>query len=242
MVLGFIIVRHVNNRQTDYYWKENYTCIRKFYDNPIMIIDDNSNPDFLIENIQLVNCTVIYDKKYKGVAEFLPYYYFHTLKPFDEAVILQDGIFIQKRIDFELGEYPMRFLWTFSNRWNHDIVHLIEDVCSDLLESNELMNIYHQSDKWTGCMGSMSVIKWDFLDKINKRHDLFNRIIPKITSRDRRSALERVIGLLAFYNSDNIPSTMFGDIHAYIKWGTRYSEYVSTEFPNHPIVKVWSGR
>ena len=28
---GFIIVRHVNSKQTDYYWKECYTCICLWY-------------------------------------------------------------------------------------------------------------------------------------------------------------------------------------------------------------------
>ena len=181
-------------------------------------------------------------KNIRGVAELLPYYYFHTLKPFDTAVILQDGIFIQKRIDFELGEHPMRFLWTFRKDFDRDVIHFIKDLCSDLLHAEELMSLFYKSDKWTGCMGSMSVIKWDFIDKINTNHDFFNRIIPKLTSRDRRSALERVLALLAYYNSDNIPSSMFGDIHAYIQWGTPFSKYVSNEFPNHPIVKVWSGR
>ena len=59
MSLGFIIIRHVNNKITDYYWKECYTCIRKFYDNPILIIDDSSNKEFLNENIFLKNCTAL---------------------------------------------------------------------------------------------------------------------------------------------------------------------------------------
>ena len=54
MSLGFIIIRHVNSKISDYYWKECYTCIRKFYDNPIVIIDDSSNKEFLNENIFLL--------------------------------------------------------------------------------------------------------------------------------------------------------------------------------------------
>ena len=30
---GFIIIRHINSSLTNEYWKECYTCIRKFYPN-----------------------------------------------------------------------------------------------------------------------------------------------------------------------------------------------------------------
>ena len=51
MSLGFIIIRHVNSKISDYYWKECYTCIRKFYDNPIVIIDDSSNKEFFVTSM-----------------------------------------------------------------------------------------------------------------------------------------------------------------------------------------------
>ena len=43
---GFVIIRHVDSEITNKYWKKSYECIRKFYSDPIMIVDDNSNPDF----------------------------------------------------------------------------------------------------------------------------------------------------------------------------------------------------
>ena len=43
---GFIILRHVNSKQTDYYWKECYRCIRKLYPTQkIVIIDDLAKRD-----------------------------------------------------------------------------------------------------------------------------------------------------------------------------------------------------
>ena len=143
MVLGFIIIRHVNSNLSDGYWKECYTCIRKFYTNPIIIIDDSSNPEFLVEDINLVNCTVIYDKDHKGVAELLPYYYFHTQKPFDTAVILHDSIFLQQYIDFELGERPVQFLWTITKLYDNDLIPLITNLCSDLQHSYDLMKLFY---------------------------------------------------------------------------------------------------
>lgn len=239
MVLGFIIIRHVNSEHTNRYWKECYTCIRKFYNHPIMIIDDSSHPEFLIEDIPLVDCTVIYDKEHKGVAELLPYYYFHLLKPFDTAVILHDSVFIQQHIEFELENQPIRFLWTIPKRYDVDLIPLIEDLCSELHHSEELINLFYCPEYWTGSFGAMSVITWDCIDNINATHDLFNRIISKITSRDRRSALERVIGILASYHSNTVTPSILGSIHEYIKWGISFEEYQSHMLSQS--IKSWTG-
>ena len=47
---GFIILRHVNNKQTNEYWQECYRRIRTFYpEHKIIIIDDNSDSRFVTE-------------------------------------------------------------------------------------------------------------------------------------------------------------------------------------------------
>ena len=243
MTFGFIIIRHVNNKITDYYWKECYNCIRKFYNNPIIIIDDSSNKDFLNENIVLTNCTVIYDTEHKGAAELLPYYYFHKLKPFDTAIIIHDSVFIQSKINFELNEEEnIRFLWSFAHTFDDEIFHLIRDLCIHLPNSDELINFYHQKHLWKGCFGVMSVIKWSFIDKINKRHQLFDSILPHVTARANRHALERVFPVIAYFNDPTIKNEYFGDIHSYIRWGITFFEYLSNDFSNYPIMKVWSSR
>ena len=241
MVLGFIIIRHVNNERSNCYWKECYTCIRKYYTSPIIIIDDSSLPEFLVEDIPLVDCTIIYDKEHKGVAELLPYYYFHKLKPFDTAVILHDSVFIQQPIPFEVDDQPVRFLWTIPKWYDNDLIPLINDICSDLHHSEELLQLFYCPEKWNGSFGVMSVITWDCIDKINTTHDLFNRMMPKITCRNRRSALERVFGLLISYHTNTVTPHMFGSIHEYITWGISFEEY-KTNIVSHPIIKVWSGR
>jgi len=243
MPLGFVIIRHVNSKVSDYYWKECYTSIRKFYDNPIIIIDDSSNKEFLNENIFLTRCTIIYDTEHKGAAELLPYYYFHKLKPFDTAVIIHDSIFIQSKINFELLESEnIRFLWSFRHNWDDEIFPLINELCVKLLKSDELIDLFHKKDLWKGCFGVMSVIKWEFIDKINKQHLLFDNMLPHIKNRMNRHALERVFSMLAYFNDPHIKTEHFGDIHSYIKWDTKFSEYLTNDFNNYPIMKVWSGR
>lgn len=243
MSLGFIIIRHVNSKITDYYWKECYTSIRKFYDNPIIIVDDSSNKEFLNENIFLTHCTIIYDTDHKGSAELLPYYYFHKLKPFDTAVIIHDSIFIQSKINFELSESEnIRFLWSFRHRWDNELLPLITELSTHLLKSEELINFFHKKDSWKGCFGVMSVIKWGFIDKINKEHLIFDNMLPHINNRLKRCAVERIFSMLVYFNDPNIKTEHYGDIHSYIKWDTKFIEYLTKDYSKHPIMKVWSGR
>ena len=243
MSIGFIIIRHVNSKVSDYYWKECYTCIRSFYSNPILIIDDSSHPDFLHENIILTNCTVIYDTEHKGCAELLPYYYLYTLKPFDIAVILHDSVFIQSKIDISLQENePIRFLWTIPKYWDNEISHLIYELCQDMPHGNDIMDLFHRPSEWTGCFGVMSIVRQDFIHRMNEIYSLFDTLLPKLKTRDNRSALERVFALLAHHHSGQSISNQFGIIHSYIRWGVTFSDYLTQDFSTYPIVKVWSGR
>ena len=281
MSFGFVISRHVNNKLSNFYWKECYTCIRKFYDNPILIVDDSSNKEFLTENIVLTNCTVIYDTANKGAGELLPYYYFHKLKPFETAVIIHDNVFLQAKIDFTNvnglqdtsqakpanihdglcppqdplqakpanihdglcpPQDPIRFLWTFTKIYDVDVIHHIRDLCGSLTDSAELLSLFDKKDKWTGCYGVMSVIQWNFLNKIDIRHNFFENMLKQKWHRNLRSGLERVLGLVAYCNEPSIKNSIFGDIHAYIKWGTTFIEYVTQDHRKYPIVKVWASR
>jgi hypothetical protein len=244
MSLGFIIIRHVNSKITDYYWKECYTCIRKFYDNPILIIDDSSNKTFLNENIFLKNCTVIYDTEHKGAAELLPYYYFHKLKPFDTAVIIHDSVFIQTKINFDLNtDENIRFLWNFNHSFNDEIFPLIRELISTVVQSIDILKFYNQKHKWIGSFGAMSVIRWSFLDKINEKHLLFSRLLHHIKNRKNRHALERVLPLIAYFNDNTIKPALFGDIHNfYNRYDISFSDYLTQDFSQYPIMKVWTGR
>ena len=242
MTLGFIIIRHVNNKITDLYWKECYTCIRKFYDSPILIIDDSSDKEFLNENIYLKNCTVIYDKLFKGAAELLPYYYFYKLKPFDTAVILHDSVFIQSKVNFELNENKsIRFLWTFQHQFDNEIFHLINDLFKDLPDYESLLALYHNKSNWLGCFGVMSVIKWEFVEQLEKNHNIFSILISKIKKRENRHGLERAFAVLAYYNTI-LGDSLFGDIHSYMTWGLSFTEYMMKNYSNYPIIKVWTAR
>lgn len=240
---GFVMVRHVNSKQTDYFWKESYTCIRKWYTEPILIVDDSSDPSFLNDNMNLVNCQIVYDTEHKGCAELLGYYYFELMRPFETAVIIHDSVFIQKRVDF-LDVKGMKPLWTFPRHWDHELNEYYYELCKDMPMYGDVIRFYH-AGKWEGFFGLMSVIRWDFVKRL-KEYGLFT-VMDKIRGRDARSALERVLGFLAYYvGADSVSPSMYGEIHSYLPWGGTFLDYLrdngSKCSNSKEIVKVWTGR
>ena len=254
--IGFIILRYVNSAITNQYWKECYRCIRYFYpSNKILIIDDNSDKDFLtcdtIEQ-ELHNTTII-QSEYPKRGEFLPYYYYLRNKFCDIAVILHDSIFIQTRINFNVDEYKM--LWHFPS-------YLMKDGQSSgkqmeqirALNNGDLNHMYEYFylNKFNGCFGAMSIITYDYLNEINNIFKI-DKLIPHITCRVSRCAFERVFSFLLIYkqNRGNVANgggknkhqSLLGDIVKYCKWGITFDEYIKYRHTMKlPIVKVWTGR
>jgi len=244
-MIGFIILRHVVSNESNSYWKECYKCIRRFYDNPILIVDDFSN-EFLNEDIDLINCTVVYDTEYKGSGIALPYYYFHKMKPFDQAIIIHDTAFIQKKIDFELTEEEnIRFIWSydkmeFINTLDVNLHHL----CNNMIGYMDMMKLIHDDVReYEGCFGGMCVIKWDFLDKIANEHKLFEDTLQIINEKKDRKAFEKLISLLAYNSDDNMTSSYFGNFTKYSSnLSVTYTEYMTGYYSDYPVIKVSTGR
>lgn len=238
---GFIILRYVNSVETNEYWIHCYNCIRKFYKNKIIIIDDNSISRFLT-NIDLLNCEVI-NSEFKQSGEILPYYYLYKYKFFSKAVIIHDSVFINKYINFE--EYnSINFIWHFTHHWDK------EDEELDLLkklDNEDLINFYLDKEKWYGCFGLQTVIDYSFLKEIQDKYNIFS-LINYINNREKRMNFERIFGLICMYENRciiNNPS-IYGKIHHYIHWGYLFSSYKEDKSNNKlehlDIIKVWSGR
>lgn len=242
-VTGFIILRHVTSQITDQYWKECYHRIRQCHpDAPILIVDDSSDRTFLSEDIPTVHCTTVYDTEHKSRGELLPYYYFHSLHPFDCAIILHDSVFLQHEMNGLLDTEDIRFLWTFRHIFDYDILPQITTLYTELDDCENLARLYENKNKWHGCFGGMSIIRWTFMDKIVVRHQIFDRWLPLITCRDMRSALERAFALVAHIESRGLIKTELGDIHTYCPWGVTFLAYQSGELYAYPVAKVWTGR
>ena len=112
---GVIILRHVNNEITNTYWMYCYDCIRNIYpNNKILIIDDNSNYEYVGEK-NIINTEII-QSEFPGRGELLPYYYFQKTKPFDRALIIHDSVFLNKKIETNTNDF--NFLWDFQHNWD----------------------------------------------------------------------------------------------------------------------------
>lgn len=237
--LGFVIIRHVNSSTTDEYWKESYRCIRKFYNNPILIVDDNSNPQFLKEDIEVVDCQTV-KGEFPGAGEILGYYYFHKLHTFDKAVVINDRVFFNKKIDFSrTGE--IQFLWSFLHDFDQDKENI--SLISHLDNCGELVRTYMDKSQWHGCFEIMSVITWDLLNHINERYNFFRTVLKKINTHSERTLLERVYAVVCYTICADLSlrnSALFGNIHDYCRWGFTFDEYKQGKSSDLPLIKVWT--
>lgn len=250
--LGFIILRHVNSKITNMYWQLCYKRIRKFYPyNKIVIIDDNSNYQYVTE-IPLIN-TIIIKSEFPKRGELLPYLYYLKFKYFDTAVILHDSTFINKYINFSADKY--KFLWNFDHRWDNPYNEL---RLLKVFNNPNLINFYKNKKLWTGCFGGMCIIKHEYLILVNNIFNL-NLLVDKIITRNDRCSFERVIACILqfFYKSD----ILLGNINTYCKWGGGsrgigleswlWNNNVNPKngslkqiikYKNLPIIKIWTGR
>ena len=249
---GFIILRHVNSEITNKYWIECYNCIRKFYNDKIIIIDDNSNYYFINSNIELVNCEII-KSEYHGAGEILGYYYFHKFHYFEKAIILHDSTFINKYIDFSIFDNEkIKYLWHFTHDWDNEEEELL---LLNIFNNLELKKFYYEKDNWYGCYGLQSIIDYNFLNNIVEKYDLFI-LLKYVNNRSIRMNLERIFSVLCTYEYNNLKenSSLYGIIHHYIHWGYTFDSYLNDKKSvnennnknnklNHcDLIKVWTGR
>lgn len=252
---GFIMTRHVNSNITNHYWNHSIRCIRRFYPNKkIVVIDDNSNYDFVKAHSEYKNVEII-QSEYKGRGELLAYYYFFKNKFFENAIIIHDSIFIHKRINFEkLKNVDVLPLWHF----NQDT----DNLQNSLYLTSRFKNRFYLQQKlsldgivilgrpyeWAGCFGVQSYINHNFLLKITDKYNLF-ALLEKVKTRPDRCCLERIFGIIFNLESKitKKQKSLFGNIHHYNSGFDytfdkyKYDLTVRKKLPKS-IIKVWTGR
>jgi hypothetical protein len=234
--IGFIILRHVNNYITSKYYLAAYNSIRKYYpENKIVIIDDNSNYSFIDNNEEnnLYN-TLVVRSEFKGRGELLPYIYYLRHNFFETAIIIQDSVFINSKLNLDINNY--KFIWDFEHDWDNSKDEL--RIISYLDNNEELQEFYKNKDLWKGCFGGMMIINYDYLKKLDDRYNI-KLLIEAIHCRNERCYFERVIACIMQINE--IQPTLLGSIHKYCNWGIKYSDDIFVN-SSLPIIKVWTGR
>lgn len=231
---GFILLRHVNSELTNQYWIECYNRIRKFYQEKIVIVDDNSNSNFITE-YPTENCIVI-QSEFPKRGELLPYYYLHKYKWFSQAMIIHDSAFIRDEINVPTIK-TVRFLSYFEHMW--DNIAGEKEFISLLNQKDNLLQLYDAKEKWKGCFGVMSIISLDFLTQIQDTFEFF-RLLDVITDREKRMRLERIFALLCHALDSNLikePS-----LHGNKLILATYGFHNRDQHGEHKILKVLTGR
>jgi len=239
---GFIITRHVNSKKTNYYWNINVSLINKFYPKKlIVIIDDNSNPEF-VKPFHKYNNLIIVKSEFPGRGELLPYLYFTKNKWFNKAVIIHDGVFFHKRIPFENYKSPAISLWHFHQPHTKiDLNNIIQ--ISSVLKYSKIFNYMLQyNNDWIGSFGVQSFISHDFATYITNKYKLM-RLLKVVKKRGDRCALERIFGII-FYLETKVKKSIFGNIFNY-NFGYSFDQYVDdvkNKKIKTSIIKVFTGR
>ena len=243
---GFIILRHVNNEETSKLWIKSVYNIRKYYRNKIYIIDDNSNQKILNKQIEknkiydnLENVFII-QSEFQQRGEILPYYYLYKNKLFHQCLIIHDSTFINKYIDFEKYNEDIYYLWHFEHEAN-DLNN--EKIMINHL-NNELIEQSYDAKEWYGCFGIQTIIKYNFIEELHKKYNIFNLLIY-IDNRTKRMNFERIFSVLCTLLKKDLYSqkSIYGNIKKYIKWEYKFEEYLKDEKNlDLDFVKTWNGR
>jgi hypothetical protein len=255
MSFGFIITRHVNSDLTNKYWNHSVKLIRTLYPlNKIIIIDDNSNYNYVKSFHEYKNIEIIQSEYHKR-GELLPYIYFLKHKWFDNAVILHDSTFIHKRIPFEAFKYPVIPLW--HHPYDKENLPNLIRINSYLTNNKHLkhkllrneVNILGMNNRhiFNLCFGAQCFINYNFLKHLNDKYKLTN-LVSAITNRKDRCSFERIIGLL-FHNEFTkkiYVKSLLGNIMDHHKPFTYNFDNYIKDFNNkkiyRAITKVWTGR
>lgn len=253
---GFIITRHVNSETTNKYWNQCVKLIRTFYPlRQIIIIDDNSDQNFIKAEFDYNNLTVI-QSEYPKRGELLPYIYYLKYKWFPNAVIIHDSLFIHKKISFEKMTIPVIPLW--HHNYDKENIHNLIRIASSLKRSRNLIkkinkkediviNFGFSNNDFNLCFGGQCYIKLSFLEHLQQKYNIVN-LINVIGSRTDRCSLERILGLLFCEECPKLLqyNSLFGDIMRFPRaFSYNYNDYdndLKQKKILKPFVKVWTGR
>jgi hypothetical protein len=250
---GFIITRHVNSEKTNIYWNHSVKLLSRLYpNNKIIIIDDNSDKNFVKADFDYKHLEII-ESEFKGRGELLPYYYYIKHKFFDNAVIIHDSIFFHKKVNFELlNNINVIPLWFFNpDKENiNNTLRITNNLKNKILIepklsfNNIVIGLPHNN--WYGCFGVQSYINHGFLLQLQNKYNLTN-MISAVSCRADRCCLERIFGCIFYAENPKIikQKSLLGNINDYCNWGLTFDEYINklkSKQKIKPIIKVWTGR
>ena len=220
----FVLIRHVTKKMSNSneVWQECYKSIRKFYNNKILIIDNNSDYDIIKYDILLENCEIIKNPNYE-TRLFSPFLFLLNHE-FNRAIILHDGCIFQKHVDF-LKFKNSKFIWHFNTK-TYDNLFLIKNQINNLTNNSQLFSLL-KYNKFIGCMGCCIAIEKSFLNVMEKMYKISN-LKNIINNQEEAIAFERTISILCFSLYPNIINDLSfeGEISSMV-WGYTYKDFIN---------------
>lgn len=248
---GFIVLTHVKDEKTNKLWNHNIFQLRQFHNHKIIIIDDNSNQEYLkLDNVLLKKYKLIINKNdlndviwiksdYPQAGEILPYYYLYTKQLFERAMIIHDSTFVQKKIN--INTENIDYLWHFEHHAN-DYDNEIKMI--NYLKNEDLIQSY-DAKKWYGCFGCQTFIHYDFIKKVQEKFNIFS-LLEYINNRSKRMNFERIFSLLCTETNKELynKKSIYGNILEYLEWGLTFDSYIhyKSVYIEYDLIKTWSGR
>ena len=242
----FVILRHIGNTNDNNLWISSYQSIRNFYDNHIIIIDDNSNINTV--NGKLINTEII-TSEFNGAGEILPYHYFLKYKWADRMIFLHDSMFLNRPFNESELSGLIRFHWHFNNT---DISEQskINTYLSMLHNNDGLLDYAKTNHSWKGCFGGATMIDLEIVEHLEKKYNFFPTLTLSIKSRKDREIFERIFGIIVYYEKMiEEPCSNFGLITQYPNaFESQHTDFstanhiISQNNYNTAILKVWRGR
>ena len=255
---GFIILRHISISEHDNYWRECVKCIRKFHNEKIVVIDDNSKIN--VSNDINYNNIIFAQSEYKGAGEILGYHYAYKYKLFETFIVLHDSMFLNYKLP-KINQ-SIIFLWHFSkylrknkanrnnSNINNDINLLFISYCKER-ERENMLNLYYSKTKWVGCFGVASIVSLEFINMIFNKYDLEN-CIKNVKTKEHRESMERVLAILSFLEEPKLENnkSLFGNILCDYNnsFAYNYNNYINdinninNNNKNYKMIKIWAGR
>lgn len=237
----FVILRSVQSEYFNNYWLECYKSLRKYYpDTDIKIVDNASNPEFLKCPFELERCEVI-AAEFPQTRLYSPFYECLKLSGYDVAVIIHDGIIFNSHVDFTSVE-TAKFLWHFETH-EYDNHALERRMIETMNRSSQLMQVYN-SNAWYGCMGCLTAMNLNFLQKLQEKYTITN-LIPLVNNQTDAIAFERVLAVLCYTEHPELATdpSFEGDIRN-MDWGYTWDDYIQNprKQEDKPFFKLFGAR
>ena len=240
MTFGFLIPSYVTSQES---MESLHYCLRTLQEYhpsiPKILFVDPKNP-IVIDNLSIIKddptIRIINTRYCDG--ELNVWKHFLHEKYFDVGILLHDSFLIKKPLENIEQISDVNFIWYFTNHRVHwDIIEepnteynrshkirthndLIYHLAKQAYEGSDFFTWFQQvfprKEEWIGCFGPVSIMRHEFLQRLQEKTGFLN-IIPYIKDKRDRMAMESIYALACQYvlgrTADSYDGLYYDGIH-----------------------------